>query len=260
MKNIYFWFMILLATACTKTEIIPIEYTGDPTVTVPCEAGKYEITDVAFGEYLLFLNVPGATSEVSTVSGQQVTKFYIDTCEVKKVNTLELLKTSSATAALAAAGVATATTKISNLNGIQYFTGLDTLKLTSNNLQVLDVSKNKDLIVLEMNFNFVKTLDLTNNLKLQRLRFKGSSQAPSTLKIQSIDLSKNAALRHLYLPVHRITSIELTNQPNMDELIDLTDNPGPDNDDTTPDILIPAIVYDRIQAAGGTLLGVQRGG
>jgi hypothetical protein len=46
---------------------------------------------------------------------------------------------------------------------------------------------------------------------------------------------------------------------SFDELIDLTENPGPDNDDNTSDIEIPASVYDRIQAAGGTLLGVKRG-
>lgn len=259
MKIFYYSILILLITACTRTEIIPIEFTGEPPVIVTCEAGNYEIVDAAFGEYLLFLNISGVSSETVMQGGQQVTKFYIDTCEVKAVNGLELLKTSTATDALAAAGVATATTKIANLDGIQYFTGLDTLKLTSNNLQVLDLSRNTDLLVLEMNFNFVANLDLTKNLKLQRLRFRASSQASSTLKIQNIDLSQNTALKHLYLNRHQLRTIELNNHPNLDELIDLTENPGPDNDEATGDIVIPAEVYDRVQGAGGTLLGVIRG-
>jgi hypothetical protein len=247
MKNLQYFILPLLITACTKTEIIPIEFTGEAPIEIICAAGNYEILDAAFGEYLIFLNIPGATSE--TV--QQVTKFYIDTCEVKTVNALELLKTSNSIAALAAAGVATATTKIANLDGIQYFSGLDTLKLTSNNLQTLDLSGNPDLLVLEMNFNFINELDFSHNLKLQRVRFKASAQASSSLKLQSIDVSQNAALRHFYLPKHRLTSIELNNHLSFDELIDLTENPGPDNDDNTSDIEIPTSVYDRIQAAVG---------
>jgi hypothetical protein len=94
-------------------------------------------------------------------------------------------------------------------------------------------------------------LDFSHNLKLQRVRFKASAQASSSLKLQSIDVSQNAALRHFYLPKHRLTSIELNNHLSFDELIDLTENPGPDNDDNTSDIEIPTSVYDRIQAAVG---------
>ena len=93
MKNLAFsiYVIIVFFSSCTKTEVIPVEYTGEPPVVVTCTVGDYEITDAAFGEYLIYLNVTGATAKAVQENGQTVTKYYIDTCEVKTRNSLEML-------------------------------------------------------------------------------------------------------------------------------------------------------------------------
>jgi hypothetical protein len=100
-------------------------------------------------------------------------------------------------------------------------------------------------------------LDVTLCPLLQKLRFRGSSQAENLL--QSIDLSQNVALRHLHLRSHNFTSIDLTNNVQLIEEIDLSSNPGPDGDSNTGDIVIPTEIYNNVQGAGGILMGVIQG-
>jgi hypothetical protein len=89
---------------------------------------------------------------------------------------------------------------------------------------------------------------------LQKLRFRGSSQAASLLS--ELDLSNNLALRHLHLRSHAFVNIDLSSNTQLIEEIDFSDNPGPDGNLGTADIAIPAVIYDQVAAAGGVLMGV----
>ncbi len=148
--------------------------------------------------------------------------------------------------------------KLTNLNGLQFFTSLEDLSLTSNNITNLPLDGSPNLISLSMTFNRVKDLDVTSNTALETLNYGSSSSAdPSTERIVNIDLTQNAALKVLALKDHEIVTIDLSQNTALEE-VDLTGNPGPDGDPETPDIEIPAEIYDQIDL--DKRLGVSRGG
>lgn len=230
----------LLVTAfvgwgCTTDDV-------DTPAPIQNETELYLVPDAAFGEYLMYLQIDGVQAQVE----EGVTLYYIDPSLVDGVSELAMSKTSGSVENLTEAGYATAETKITNLDGIQYFVNLQTLKITSNALTSLDLSACSKLVTLEMNFNLVGTLDLSSNPALERFRYKASANADENQKLSSIDLSANAALRHLYLPRHNLTSIDLSNNPLVDDTLDLSENPGPDGDPDTADIVVPDAIFNQV--------------
>lgn len=216
----------------------------------PEETELYQLADAAFGEYLSFLEIPGISSD--EVDGE--TTWFIDISLVDGVQELALSKTSTNIESLKESDVVTAADKITDLDGIQFFTNLEILRLTANDLEALDVTALPNLARLEMNFNKVGQLDLTQNPRLFRFRYQGSSQAEDGQRISEIDLSGNPELRHLYLPAHEIVTIDLSNNVLIDDVLDLSGNPGPDGNPDTPDIIVPAEIYDQVPEE--TRLGV----
>ena len=229
-------FCMLAPTACTTDDV-----DVDPPDNTPAR-NLFPIDDDAFAEYLLFLMVPGLVEN----SVGEATRYSLDIDLVEGVTELSLSKTTSAVDALTSAGVATATTKISNLDGIQHFVNLESLKITSNEITSLDVRALSQLSVLEMNFNLVGSLDLRSNPNLVRLRYKASASANDQQRLTQIDLSANSSLRHLYLPEHDLRAIDLTANVMVDDTLDLSENPGPDGDRATADIVVPAAIFDQV--------------
>jgi len=147
--------------------------------------------------------------------------------------------------------------KLTSLDGLQFFTGLEDISLTSNNITNLPLDGSPNLVSLSMSFNRVKDLDVGMNPLLETLNYGSSSQAdPATERIVNIDLTNNTALKVLALKDHQIEAIDLSQNTALEE-IDLSGNPGPDGDPETPDILIPANIYDQIDP--DKRLGVTRG-
>lgn len=240
----------LFFVSCAKTDDVDLPIPVDPSAGY-----TFQVPDRAFGEYMVYRGIPGVQQRMDTLNtGAVQTNFYLNPDLVLGVNALSLSKTSSNVSALEAAGVATAAQKIQDLSGVEFFTGLDTLIVTSNDLVSLDLSANNDLVELSMNFCKVEALDVTGCPNLKKLRFRGSSQANALLS--DIDLSNNLQLRHLHLRSHAFTSIDLSANVALIEEVDLSENPGPDGNSGTSDIVIPAAIYDQVQAGGGVLLGV----
>jgi hypothetical protein len=242
--------LFMLISGCAKTNDV------DLPIPVDSNAGyTFQVPDRAFGEYMVYRGIPGVQQRFDTLeTGAVQTNFYLNPDLVVGVNALSLSKTSSNVALLEAANVATAAQKIQDLSGVEFFTGLDTLIVTSNDLVSLDLSANVELVELGMNFCKVEMLDVSACPNLKKLRFRGSSQANALLS--EIDLSNNLQLRHLHLRSHGFSSIDLSANLALIEEVDLSDNPGPDGNASSADILIPAAIYDQVQAAGGVLMGV----
>lgn len=228
--------LVQVLTGCSTDDVEPTEDGGGTTPDLVL------IPDDAFGEYMLY----NETAGVYEVVEDGAVHYYLDPTEVAAVNELLLSKTSSNVANLTTAGLATAETKITDLTGIEYFVGLQHLVLTSNSVTSLDVSDLTALQELELNFNLIGSLDLSNNPQLTLLRYKGSSSAEENQKLSTIDLSNNTALKHLYLPNHNFVTIDLSNNLAIDEMLDMSGNPGPDGDPDTADIVVPAAIYDQL--------------
>ena len=79
---------------------------------------------------------------------------------------------------------------ITNLKGIEYFTGLKNLDCASNQLTALDISKNTALEVLNCTKNGLTTLDVSNNTALKRLLC-------ALNQLTELDVRKNTALEYL---------------------------------------------------------------
>ncbi|HCO68249.1 MAG TPA: hypothetical protein DIT04_10910 [Dysgonomonas sp.] len=97
---------------------------------------------------------------------------------------------------------------IKDYQGIEYFKALRDLYISSGYyLTNLDVSKNKNLEKLVMQYSGIDKLDLTNNTKLKHLEGRFS--------FKELDLSKNTQLEYLSCGSGNLTSIDISNSPNL---------------------------------------------
>ena len=121
---------------------------------------------------------------------------------------------------------------ISDLTGIEYFTGLNNLECSDNQLTSLNVRNNLKLLELSCRFNSLSTLDVSNNLELRRLDVQHNSISSldvtmlSNLQylacvdnpIISLDISKNQGLGALFVSATLLESLDLSSNTNIDEL------------------------------------------
>lgn len=184
----------LFITACSTND-----------VDLPDPSGvddNYAITDEAFGEYLYYLGAAGVKKMRESIDGTEVNKYYIDTdLALKQTEPLNLSKSANAIKTLETAGVETATIKIKNVDGLQHFINVTGITLTSNEVESIDLTKLTKLETLNLNNNFIGSLDLTNNIALTTLSYTASSKATESQKLTTIDLSKNT----------KLTSVDLSN-------------------------------------------------
>ena len=112
---------------------------------------------------------------------------------------------------------------ISSLKGIEYFTGLSSLRCQSNQLTTLDVSKNTALAMLLCSDNQLKALDVSLNTSLTALYCDNN-------QLTTLDVSQNTALKYLNCNGNLLTELDVTKNT---EMINLQCN---DNQLTTLDL------------------------
>ena len=100
---------------------------------------------------------------------------------------------------------------ISNLDGIQFFPNLKTLKCYGNNLTSLDVSKNTVLDTLYCYNNQLTELDVSQNTALQWLSCYNN-------QLTELDVSKNTLLEYLWCSQNNLTSLDVTQNTALKEL------------------------------------------
>jgi len=97
---------------------------------------------------------------------------------------------------------------IKSLKGIEWFPNLAHLSCNNQKLTEVDVSKNKELDILELDDNELTSIDLTENPNLMTLSLKGN-------KLKSIDLSKNRFLSEVILGNNELESLDLSKNPEI---------------------------------------------
>lgn len=200
-----------------------------------------EISDRALGEYLLYRAVDGVTWEI--IDGEE--RYFLIPEKTKEIRELSLAKTSGGINSLIEAGVKTAEVKIVDVSALKYFTGLQSLTLTSNDIETLDLTALKELQVLQINNNLISNLDVSQNVNLIKLRYGASSKASENQKLSEINLTANYELEHLHLPGHNLVEVDLSNNENLAERLDLSGNPGPNG---YGNIVVPDIIFNQIPA------------
>ncbi|SHK55511.1 fibronectin type III domain-containing protein [Hespellia stercorisuis] len=92
---------------------------------------------------------------------------------------------------------------IRDLTGIGYFTELETLDCSSNNLTALDLSANEKLSTLVCNDNMLTTLNLDNNTKLESLECEKN-------ELTVLNLTNNKELGELYCDYNHLETLDLS--------------------------------------------------
>ena len=100
---------------------------------------------------------------------------------------------------------------ITNLKGIEYFTSLNILRCTDNQLTALDVSENTALTKLNCCFNKLTALDVSKNTALTILECNAN-------RLTALDVSKNTALTELNCSINELTSLDVSKNTALTEL------------------------------------------
>ncbi len=100
---------------------------------------------------------------------------------------------------------------IESLKGIEYFTALEELDCSENELSEIDLSKNVALKVLDCGDNELTSLDVSKNAALEDL-------ACPRNQIASLDLSFNAELLDLYTDGNLLGSLDLSHNLKLEWL------------------------------------------
>lgn len=122
---------------------------------------------------------------------------------------------------------------ITNLNGVEYLSGLTSLSVTSNNISSVDLTNNINLTMIDLDSNNINYLNVTGLQKLVRLDFSYNNvknidlstnnlietlNASVNPELTTIDLSNNAKLYSLNLSNNNITTINLDNNVELEYL------------------------------------------
>ena len=94
-------------------------------------------------------------------------------------------------------------TTVTDLTGVEYFTALESLNCSINQLTSLDVSNNTALKYLWCSNNQLTDLDVSGCTALQTLCCDNN-------KLTSLDLSNNTALKRLYCYSNQLTSLDVS--------------------------------------------------
>lgn len=121
---------------------------------------------------------------------------------------------------------------IYNLQGIEFFTNLRVLYVYGNKLTTLDVSNNKELVMLNCGENSLTTLDVSNNTKLAGLYCYSNYITNIDISmlteldnasfvnnyLTELDLSNNVKLRVLYCQNNSLAKLDLSKNVNLSTL------------------------------------------
>lgn len=97
---------------------------------------------------------------------------------------------------------------IQSLQGIEYFTHLETLNCFGQELVSLDLKNNKELKYLDCRFNQLTSLDVSNNRKLKLLICDGN-------QISNLNVTQNHLLETLWCRDNLITNLDLSNNEHL---------------------------------------------
>ena len=101
--------------------------------------------------------------------------------------------------------------RLSDLSGIEYFTGLTYLDCSYNQLTELDVTNNTELTYLDCEDQSISSLDVSQNTKLNQLWCGGNDLA-------DLNITNNTALTTLYCDRNRLAELDITNNTALKEL------------------------------------------
>lgn len=92
---------------------------------------------------------------------------------------------------------------IKNLKGIEYLTNLRELRCMNNDISSVDLSKNTQLLFLDLSGNKLTNIDLSKNTKLTGICLSDN-------QLTSLDLTKNTYLETAYMDVNQLRAVRFS--------------------------------------------------
>lgn len=177
------------------------------------------------------LNIPDVSFKAQLVNGTACIGSSINNCTVGIIdindnNEIEISEAQSVAVLLLQAG------SITDLTGIEYFTNLERLDFSFNNLSNVNINmltsltwlgcRNNNLQTLTIsNLSNLKILDVANN-QLSSLNINNQSQLEMLFalnnQLTSLDFTNNSALQRAYVGNNLFTSLNFGNNPNFFDL------------------------------------------
>ena len=105
---------------------------------------------------------------------------------------------------------------ISSIKGIEHFSNLNILICSNNNISSVDLSKNKNLVSVNFNYNKLTTLNLSNFSLLGGVECYNNN-------LTSINVSNSPKLYHLFCGHNKLKSIDVTGNTSLG-MLDCRDN------------------------------------
>ena len=198
---------------------------GLRSVQCPVAVNYKSITNTAFIEAL--------DTRAKDASGKKVTVGWTKEPDGTVKLTPENLEKIRAVTKLEISGYGIAVEeRLSDLSGIEYFTGLTYLDCSRNQLTELDVTKNTALTNFKCYNNNLTELDVTNNTELTYLDCENQSisslDVSQNTKLQVfmcggndlavLNITNNTALTTLYCARNRLTELNITNNTALTSL------------------------------------------
>ena len=107
-------------------------------------------------------------------------------------------------------------TGIKELKGIEYFTGLQVLDVSFNEITTLDLSANNMLVILFADNNKLSTLNIHNCNNLQELYICDN-------QLTELDISRNTDLRNLIISRNQLSNLDVSSNRKL-SILDLYNN------------------------------------
>lgn len=220
----------------------------------------YQIKDVAFGDYLVYLTENVADLSLRLPEGTAYKKdnvVFID----KKIaasyaGMLNISKAASYISLLQEAGVATADVKIGDADGLQFFTGVTKLIATSNAFTVqLPLTTLVNLDSLVVRTAGIDVIDLSGNRALKYLDIQGSAKLT---KLSEADLSSNENLISVNLSANAIDPAKFILPASYSKLRTLNMGNNKVNN-VTVTYTVPAALYDQLGNESTDKAGLKKG-
>lgn len=196
----------------TTREGVEPQVNGSYTGPQP-QANYFPVTDVAFGEYLIYLtentNVDVTIKLLPNTSIKHTDGItYINKQVASQNTTLDIAKSSGKINLMITNGVDEniAKTKLKNADGLEFFTGLTSLTATSNEFnKPLELSALVNLKELTIATAGISYVDVSKNLQLEKIDIRGSTNT-NLGKLSAIDLTYNTKLVEVNLNRNSITA------------------------------------------------------
>lgn len=109
--------------------------------------------------------------------------------------------------------------QVKNLAGIKFFSNITALEIKSNDIHNLDLSRFAHLQELKLKCPYLKTLNISNNLKLTSIEFKRGIVVPKNMPVIHLDFSNKPKLKSIKLRNVLISNFDLSTCYALENLI-----------------------------------------